>query len=144
MFDIMTEAATSPFGLLASLAPARARSGMVESDGFIQPRMSIEGDEHAWRVALEVPGVEEKELNVEMKENTLIISGEKKFHAENMEKGVYHMERSFGSFRRVIAVPEDVQADAVSASCRNGVLEVVLPRAPKEKEQPRKIEITQG
>ena len=143
MFDMMMDAAASPFGLLASLAPARPRARTVES-GLIQPRMSIEGDESAWRVCLEVPGVEEKDLTVEMKDNALIISGEKKYQVESKEKGVYHMERSFGSFRRVVAVPEDVKAESISASCKNGILEINLPRELKEQEQPRKIEITQG
>lgn len=143
MFDMMMDAATSPFGLLASLAPARPRTKTVENR-FMQPRMSIEGDETAWRVAVEVPGVDEKDLHVEMKDNTLIISGEKKYQAEGTnEKGIYHMERSFGSFRRVVAVPEDIKAEAISASYKNGVLEVTLPREPKE-EKLRKIEITQG
>ena len=57
MFDMMMDAATSPFGLLASLAPARPRTKTVENR-FMQPRMSIEGDETAWRVAVEVPGEE--------------------------------------------------------------------------------------
>ena len=144
MFDMMMSATSSPFGLLASLAPARPQGKLAEN-GMVQPRMSITGDESAWQVAIEVPGVDEKDLNVEMKDNTLVISGEKKHELEEKdEKGVYHMERSFGSFRRIVAVPEDVKPEEISASYKNGVLNITLPREGKTEEEPRKIEITQG
>ena len=145
MFDEMMDATAFPFGLMASFAPARPRS-KPSQEGFVQPRMNISGDEKAWLVSVEVPGVEEKDLVVEMKDNSLVISGEKKQEMEEKdeEKGFYHMERSFGSFRRVVAVPEDVKADEISASYKNGVLSITLPRQKKNKEEPRKIEIIQG
>ena len=108
--------------------------------------MNITGDEKAWHVSVEIPGVEEKDIVVEMKENSLIISGEKKQEREEKddEKGVYHMERSFGSFRRVVTVPEDVKADEITASYKHGVLDISLPRQEQVLEEPRKIEITHG
>ena len=145
VFDEMMDAAAFPFGLMTAFAPARPRGKAVQ-EGFVQPRMNITGDEKAWHVSVEIPGVEEKDIVVEMKENSLIISGEKKQEREEKddEKGVYHMERSFGSFRRVVTVPEDVKADEITASYKNGVLDISLPRREQVQEEPRKIEITHG
>ena len=145
VFDEMMDAAAFPFGLRTALTPARPRGKAVQ-EGFVQPKMNITGDEKAWHVSVEIPGVEEKDIVVEMKENSLIISGEKKLEREEKddEKGVYHMERSFGSFRRVVTVPEDVKADEITASYKNGVLDISLPRREQVQEEPRKIEITHG
>ena len=145
VFDEMMDAAAFPFGLMTACTPARPRGKAVQ-EGFVQPRMNITGDEKAWHVSVEIPGVEEKDIVVEMKENSLIISGEKKQEREEKddEKGVYHMERSFGSFRRVITVPEDVKADEITASYKHGVLDISLPRREQVQEEPRKIEITHG
>ena len=145
VFDEMMDAAAFPFGLMTAFTPARPRGKAVQ-EGFVQPRMNITGDEKAWHVSVEIPGVEEKDIVVEMKENSLIISGEKKLEREEKddEKGVYHMERSFGSFRRAVTVPEDVKADEITASYKNGVLDISLPRREQVQEEPRKIEITHG
>lgn len=141
IFDEIMNATAFPFGSLTLFTPARPRS-KAEQTGFIQPRINITGDEKSWQVAVEIPGVEEKDLIIEMKDNSLVISGEKKQELE--EKSIYHMERSFGSFRRVIAVPEDIKGDEVFASYKNGVLKITLPRQEQIKEEPRKIEIVQG
>lgn len=145
MFDEMLDSTAFPFGLMTAFAPALPRGKAVQ-EGFIQPRMNITGDEKAWHISVEIPGVEEKDIVVEMKENSLIISGEKKQEKEekNEEKGVYHVERSFGSFRRVVTMPEDVKADEITASYKQGVLDISLPRREQVKEEPRKIEITHG
>jgi Molecular chaperone (small heat shock protein) len=77
MFDEMLDSTAFPFGLMTAFAPALPRGKAVQ-EGFIQPRMNITGDEKAWHISVEIPGVEEKDIVVEMKENSLIISGEKK------------------------------------------------------------------
>ncbi len=145
MFDEMLDSTAFPFGLMTAFAPALPRGKSVQ-EGFIQPRMNITGDEKAWHISVEIPGVEEKDIVVEMKENSLIISGEKKQEKEEKdeEKGVYHVERSFGSFRRVVTMPEDVKADEITASYKQGVLDISLPRREQVKEESRKIEITHG
>ena len=145
MFDEMLDSTAFPFGLMTAFAPALPRGKAVQ-EGFIQPRMNITGDEKAWHISVEIPGVEEKDIVVEMKENSLIISGEKKQEKEEKdeEKGVYHVERSFGSFRRVVTMPEDVKADEITASYKQGVLDISLPRREQVKEESRKIEITHG
>lgn len=143
MFDQMVRAANAPFGLFSS-HPFGA--GEFEDGVMLKPKLDISGDEQAFHVSLEVPGVDEKDLKVELRDKHLIISGEKKREIEegNAEKGMFHMERSFGSFRRVISVPEDILPDDIRAAYQNGVLNIEIPRREKVESKPRKIEITKG
>ncbi|MEJ2649915.1 MAG: Hsp20/alpha crystallin family protein, partial [Sedimentisphaerales bacterium] len=65
--------------------------------------------------------------------NTLTISGEKKLKDEKKEKGYYHVESSYGSFRRELTLPTDVESDKVDATYKDGVLSITLPKAAKAK-----------
>jgi HSP20 family protein len=71
--------------------------------------------------------------------NTMTISGEKKRQQKRKEKGYYHVERSYGSFRRDLNVPADVDTTKIDAVCDNGVLTVTLPKA--EKAKPIKVKV---
>lgn len=108
----------------------------------INPKVDIQEDEHAVYVKAEVPGIDEKDINVELKENILTISGEKKEEKQEQDKNrnYNYSERRFGSFCRTVVLPEGIKADAVTAHYRNGVLEIELPKA--EKVKPKKIEIS--
>ncbi|HOD13928.1 MAG TPA: Hsp20/alpha crystallin family protein [Spirochaetota bacterium] len=107
----------------------------------LNPRVDVQEDEKAVYVKAEIPGLDEKDLNVTLHNTMLTISGEKK--AEKKEEGkdrnYYYCERSFGSFSRTIELPEGIKADGVKAHYKNGVLEIEL--AKDEKAQPKKITI---
>jgi HSP20 family protein len=98
------------------------------------------GDEYVLRADL--PGVPEQDVHIELDENVLTISGERKLQHEERKEGYYRVERSYGAFSRSLTLPEGVDGEAVKASFANGVLEVRIPRpeAPK----PRKVAITVG
>lgn len=107
----------------------------------LNPRVDVHEDEKAVYVKAEIPGLDEKDLNVTLHNSMLTISGEKKAEKkeEDKDRNYYYCERSFGSFNRTIELPDGIKADGVKAHYKNGVLEIEL--AKDEKAQPRKITI---
>ncbi len=98
------------------------------------------GDEYVLRADL--PGLSEKDVNIEFEDNVLTISGERKSEHEEKKEGFYRVERSYGSFSRSLTLPEGVDADAVKATFDRGVLEVRIPKP--EVRKPRKVAISVG
>ena len=90
----------------------------------------------------DLPGLNEGDVSIEVQDNVLTVSGERKAEHEDKREGYYRVERSFGSFRRTLTLPEGVDPEAVGATFDNGVLEVRIPKP--EKPQPTKVEITVG
>ena len=124
----------SPFGSNRSLWPRM-------NDGMLKPTLDLGATEKEYTVAVEVPGVDEKDVKVEIANDTLTIRGEKKQEREEKEKNYYRMERSYGSFQRVLSLPEDADQEGVSATFKNGVLTVTMPRKAAPATPVRKIEI---
>jgi HSP20 family protein len=93
------------------------------------PAIDIAEKEDAVVVRAEVPGCKAEDIDISVHGNTLTISGEKKDSREEKGDGYYHMESSYGSFRREVPLPADVEQDKIEAVCRNGVLSVTLPKA---------------
>lgn len=90
-------------------------------------------------VKTEVPGVDPKEINISIQDNTLLIKGEKKEEKEEKGKNYYRMERRYGNFSRSIALPASVDTNKISAECKNGVLEITLQK--KEEVKPKQISV---
>jgi len=88
----------------------------------------------------DLPGMTEKDLNIELEDNVLAISGERKSEHEERNEGYYRVERASGTFRRSLTLPEGVDPEKVRASFDNGVLEVRVPK-PEER-KPRKVSIS--
>ncbi|MCL4728772.1 MAG: Hsp20/alpha crystallin family protein, partial [Candidatus Kuenenia stuttgartiensis] len=80
-----------------------------------------------------------KEVNISIQDNNLIIKGEKKEEKEEKGKNYYRMERSYGRFSRSVELPASVDMDKVNAECKNGVLEITLPK--KEEVRPKQISV---
>jgi HSP20 family protein len=97
------------------------------------PAIDVAEDENAIVVKAEVPGCKADDVEISVHGNTLTITGEKKQEEEKKEKGYYHMERSYGSFRRDLSLPDDVDPAQVEATCKDGVLTITLPKAEKAK-----------
>ena len=103
------------------------------------PAMDLtEADDHFVLLA-DLPGLGEDDVAIEIQDNTLTISGERKSEHEERQRGWYRLERSFGRFSRSLSLPEGVDADAVSAEFDKGVLEVRIPK-PEER-KPRRVQI---
>jgi HSP20 family protein len=99
----------------------------------------VEGDDH-FLLRADLPGLSEDDVNIEMRDNALTVSGERKAEHEQREKGWYRLERQFGQFSRSISLPEGVDPDGIVASFDHGVLEVRIPKP--EQRKPRRIQIS--
>lgn len=127
----------SPFGLNQPPLPRLA-------DGMLRPTLDLGASEKEYTITVEIPGVDEKDVKLEIANDTLTIRGEKKQEKEEHEKNYYRMERSYGSFQRVLSLPEDVNQDGVKASFKNGILTVTLPRKALPKPEVKHIEVKNG
>jgi HSP20 family protein len=95
-------------------------------------------------VRADLPGMDQKDVSVELKDDALVIEGERSNEREQREEGYYSSERTYGRFCRVVPLPEGAIADSAKASFKNGVLEVVMQAPPHEVSRGRRIEITSG
>lgn len=106
-----------------------------------KPTVSTREGEFAYHVEVDLPGVKKEDITIDVKENNLLISGERSFKEERQEKDYYKVESSYGKFQRSFALPENVDIENIEASCIDGVLEVVLPKLKVEPNEARKITI---
>jgi HSP20 family protein len=98
----------------------------------------IEADDH-FVLKADLPGLGEDDVSIEIKDNTLTISGERRSEHEDRDQGWYRVERQFGRFSRSLALPDGIDADAVSAEFKDGVLDVRIPKP--EETKPRRVQI---
>ncbi len=106
------------------------------------PSMDLVEAEDHFLLKADLPGLAEEDVNIEVRDNALTISGERKAEHERRERGWYRVERSFGSFSRSLSLPEGVDPDAITASFDRGVLSVTIPKP--EQRKPRRIQIGGG
>jgi HSP20 family protein len=106
------------------------------------PAMDLVETEDAFVLRADLPGLNEGDVNIELEDNVLTISGERKAEHEERKEGYYRVERASGSFARSLTLPEGVDPEAVTASFDRGVLEVRVPK-PEER-KPRKVSISVG
>ncbi|MDR0827927.1 MAG: Hsp20/alpha crystallin family protein [Desulfovibrio sp.] len=115
--------------------------------GTFRPFIDIRSDDKQYVINVEIPGIDENNLSVEVKDNELVISGEKKdacqaatAESEAAPAAGFYTERVYGSFTRTLTLPEDVDESAIAADHKNGLLTIILPR--KAQEQPLSRSIT--
>ena len=103
------------------------------------PSVDVGETDKAFEITAELPGMDEDDIEVTLTDAGLTIKGEKKSEREETEKDYHRLERSFGSFQRFFAVPEEVDAAKIDARFKKGVLTVTLPKTAKAKA--RKIKV---
>ena len=118
--------------------------GLSEGFGAFSPSIDVTENDKEIKVSAELPGLSEDDIEVSLSGDTLTISGEKKAEKEDKGKNYYKMERSYGSFRRVIPLPCEVETDKVNAAFKKGVLNIVLPKTPQAQKAVKKIAIKKG
>jgi HSP20 family protein len=106
--------------------------------GVTMPRMDVKEDDSRFRIAVELPGMDEKDVEVVVKDNILTIKGEKQ---AGTEKPYAFVERSYGSFQRSIPLGAEVVTDKIEATFEKGVLTIDLPKTTEAKKAFRKIPI---
>jgi HSP20 family protein len=106
---------------------------------WVPPMDLVEAEDH-FVLKADLPGLSDGDVNIEVQDGSLTISGERKAKHEQHERGWYRIERAFGSFNRSLTLPDGVDPDRIEASFSNGVLQVRIPK-PEER-KPRRIEIS--
>lgn len=96
------------------------------------PRVDILENEKAFEIQLAVPGMNKEDFKIDLKDNYLTISGERKFTAEKKEQKYQTVETQFGTFSRSFSLPDNVNAADISAKYTNGILEIVVPKDEKK------------
>jgi HSP20 family protein len=122
---------------LFDIAPFRRGDG-----GFAtMPAVDVSETDKAYEITAELPGIDEKNVEVKLANGLLTIKGEKQEEKEEKKKDYYMRERSFGSFERTFAVPEGVDSDKIEASFKKGVLSVMLPKSAEAQKAEKKIAV---
>jgi len=108
------------------------------SAGFL-PNFEVKDSKEGFVFRADLPGVAEKDLQVQLTDNRLSISGKREAEKTEQNETYYASERSYGSFTRTFTLPEGVDTDKAHAELKNGVLTIALPRRPEA--QPRKVNV---
>ncbi|MCW5979936.1 MAG: Hsp20/alpha crystallin family protein [Bryobacteraceae bacterium] len=104
------------------------------------PHVDVLETENEIVVKADVPGIDEKDIDIKIENGALTLKGERKFEKEDREKGYHRIERGYGSFVRCFSLPESVDAEKVNAGYKAGVLTVTLPK--REAAKPRSIKVS--
>jgi HSP20 family protein len=148
-----------PFGAVSRWEPSQGLTDIQHEvnrlfDNFFGRPATVATSERMWMplvdmwetkddllVAFEVPGIREKEISVAITGDVLTVKGERKWDKELKDESYHRLERVYGKFERAIPLPVDIQADRVTASYRDGVLEIKLPKAEAIKPKEIKIDV---
>ncbi len=103
------------------------------------PRMDVVEKDKEILIKMDLPGMEEKDINISVEGNILTISGERKMEKKEENENYHRVERLYGEFSRSLTLPNSVDVNKINAKYKNGVLEVVLPK--KEEAKPKKITV---
>jgi len=120
---------------------AESREEALTTTGFA-PAVDVYEDEHNVTLKIEVPGIEEKDIDVRIENNLLTVHGERKFEKEEKEENYRRIERQYGSFTRSFTLPNTVDSEKVNANYEKGVLKITL--AKKAEAKPKQIKVNVG
>jgi HSP20 family protein len=109
--------------------------------GDYRVSLDIVGSDNEYEVSVDLPGLTEDDIKVEVTGNVLTVRGQKEDVSENKEKQFYRMERSYGSFQRTLSLPDDADSSDITASMKDGVLKITVPRHETEKADVKRIPI---
>lgn len=113
---------------------------LSRSESFV-PDCNVTEDEKSYTVSAELPGLDEKDIDISLSEGVLTIKGEKKAGQDRNKNGCRHIERSYGRFERTISLAEEVDQEKASAEFDKGVLTIQLPKLEPRKQKVHKIDI---
>ena len=131
--------AREPFSRLLETFFTDPQGEEVSNRNWIPP-VDIQETPEGYKLLAELPGLTKDDINITLENNVLRLSGERKFEKDVKKESYHRVERTYGTFSRAFALPQQVQAEGVQAGFENGVLTVMVPKA--EQAKPRKIEIS--
>ena len=108
-------------------------------DGIWSPKVNIVENEKGYTISAELPGVSKNDIDIDLKDNTLSIKGEKKVESKDEKENYIRVESSYGKFERSFNVSDDIDRNSVNASFKDGVLTLVLNK--KEESKPKQIKV---
>ncbi|MDE2167069.1 MAG: Hsp20/alpha crystallin family protein [Alphaproteobacteria bacterium] len=111
------------------------------SFSFNVPAVDVSEDDKAYKIEAELPGLNEKDIEVSLNGDLLVLKGEKRQEKEEKGKNTYVSERSYGSFQRAFSLPDGVDRNKIAADFSKGVLTVTLPKNAETQKQQKKVEI---
>ncbi|MDP2799986.1 MAG: Hsp20/alpha crystallin family protein [Deltaproteobacteria bacterium] len=120
-----------------SLGRTEKREELIQ--GSWAPPVDIYETAEAIVIQAELPGLTHEDIRVEMKDNTLVLSGERRFQKDVKQENYHRIERSYGVFNRSFALPSTVEADKIKARFSNGILEIIVPK--QEEAKPKQIKV---
>jgi HSP20 family protein len=117
---------------------SRGQNELTTTTSFV-PAVDLYEDEHKVTLKLEIPGINQEDLDISLENNTLSVHGERKFEKEEKEENFHRIERRYGSFARSFSLPNTLDPESVRASYENGVLKIEL--AKREEAKPKQIKV---
>lgn len=108
---------------------------------WLAPASEASGDDDAYRIAVELPGVEESHIHLSVEDGVVLLKGEKRTEREEKGEAWYFSERQYGSFSRSFRLPPDAIGEQVDAQLKDGVLTITIPKAAPKKQETAKVEI---
>ena len=136
-------AAGSEAGFWPNVLDPLKRAGEKIAD-FFAPSADAAATDAFYEINVELPGVSEKDISVEIHNNMLTVKGEKKFERSETGKSYYFSERSYGAFHRSFRIPEDVEPDKVTAGFADGILTIKVPKRVHNAQTSLKIPVKRG
>ncbi len=130
---------TNRFNRIFGSSFAPARTNAKDCDCAWRPAVDIYEEENGVALKAELPGIDKKDISIDVKDGVLTLSGERNVENETNGKNYYRRERTYGKFQRLFTLPEGVSADDITADFKDGVLKVYIPKA--QVEEPKKITI---
>jgi len=113
----------------------------LESAGVLKPKLDIAENPENYTISVEVPGIDEKDVQLHLEGDVMTIRGEKRQQHEKKEDKYHRVERSYGAFQRVLTLPRDADVNSINAKFNNGVLTIVVARSGENKSNSRRIDI---
>ncbi len=108
---------------------------------LLRPKLDIAEDRKAYRISVEIPGVDRDDVSITVQDDLLVIRGEKRHEREDNEEHAHCIERIYGAFERVLNLPDDADTNAIEATFKNGVLRIRIPKQATAAPAGRRIEI---
>jgi HSP20 family protein len=118
-----------------------AFGGMDREAQYFIPAVDVIEKDKEFLITLDIPGVEQKDVNIELENNDLVISGKKETFMEEEQEDLYHSERSFGAFKRLITLPDNIKKESISANFKNGVVIINIEKEETKEAKKKVIKI---